>query len=160
MTRTKEELAEYSKKYRKLNKEKIEKYLKVYRENNREKAKETSKEYTKNNKAKISIKKKEYHKENKKSAKEYDLKKNFGITLDDYNLMYENQKGLCAICNKPETVKQNFSEAMKMLAVDHCHKTGKIRALLCSKHNMALGLFMDDIDLLESALNYLKKHNA
>ena len=76
------------------------------------------------------------------------LKKDFNITLDDYKKMLSEQKNLCKICNKIDKVRN--------LTVDHCHKTNKIRGLLCSKCNTSLGNFNDSIELLESAITYLK----
>ncbi len=70
-----------------------------------------------------------------------------------YERMYEEQNGLCAICNGEESCYRN-----QHLAIDHNHETGKIRALLCSTCNRALGLFKDSIEVLESAKNYLLKH--
>ena len=80
------------------------------------------------------------------------LQKNFGVTLDQYNFMLESQNGVCAICNL-HTEKEK-----RMLAVDHCHKTGKIRGLLCRFCNQAIGQFNDDIQRLDNAINYLKKY--
>lgn len=77
------------------------------------------------------------------------LMREYGITPEDFNMMHENQKGLCAICNKPELVKAN-------LAVDHDHNTGKVRGLLCSTCNHALGAFGDSVELLHKAIAYLE----
>lgn len=61
----------------------------------------------------------------KSSLREYHLKRTYGITIQQYNQLLENQKGGCAMCGKtPEEEKRN-------LAVDHNHKTGEIRGLLC-----------------------------
>lgn len=46
------------------------------------------------------------------------------------------------------------------MAIDHCHKTGRVRAALCNRCNVGLGLFLDDIDLLRAATTYLEKHNG
>lgn len=67
--------------------------------------------------------------------------------------MLEEQHGVCAICGKPET-KPNA----KYLAVDHDHKTGEVRGLLCNNCNRALGLLQDNTEVLQNAINYLKKH--
>ena len=85
----------------------------------------------------------------KEREKNYSLKKQFGITLDDYNTMLFEQNGCCAICNTHHT------EFSKALAVDHCHETGKVRGLLCTCCNSAIGKFRDDIELLKSAIKYL-----
>lgn len=82
------------------------------------------------------------------------LKYNFGITLAEYNCLFALQKGCCAICLRHQ------SEFKKGLAVDHCHETGKIRDLLCSRCNPLLGLAKDSIDVLEKAIAYLRRHRG
>lgn len=84
--------------------------------------------------------------------RENKLKKAFGITLATYNIMLESQDHVCAICGMPELV-QNRS-----LSVDHDHKTGKIRQLLCGNCNHALGKFKDDPELCIKAAEYLTRH--
>ena len=63
----------------------------------------------------------------------------YGITIEQYKEMSEKQNGLCAICHKPET--QERKGIKYSLAVDHCHRTGKVRGLLCFKCNSAMGSF-------------------
>lgn len=82
------------------------------------------------------------------------LKNKFGITLEVYNNMLAKQQGVCWICNKPETSKRN-----KHLAVDHCHKTNKIRGLLCSMCNTGIESFRDNPCFIGNAIIYLKLHN-
>jgi hypothetical protein len=79
------------------------------------------------------------------------MKYNYGITLDDYNRMYELQSGVCMICKKKETNG-------KRLAIDHDHDTGKVRGLLCNHCNIGLGKFFDNPQLLQSAINYINDH--
>lgn len=74
------------------------------------------------------------------------LARKFGMTLEDYDAMLERQQGACAICGITSD---------KTFHVDHCHTTGKIRGLLCSNCNTALGLFKDSIELLDKAKLYL-----
>ena len=86
----------------------------------------------------------------------HDLKKNFGITLDQYTEMLLAQHGVCAICEKPETATRNGK--LKALAVDHDHETGELRELLCVECNTGLGKFKDSPDLLLRAAAYLESH--
>lgn len=80
------------------------------------------------------------------------LKYKYGITQDDYNRMLEEQEGHCYIC--PSTSSQNLNN--EYFDIDHDHKTGKVRGLLCHKCNKALGFFQDNIEIMENALVYLK----
>jgi Recombination endonuclease VII len=74
---------------------------------------------------------------------------NYKMTVQEYENVLKLQNYKCAICPK------KMSELNKHLAVDHCHKTGKIRGLLCRKCNSGLGFFKDDPILVEKALKYL-----
>ena len=74
----------------------------------------------------------------------------YGIDVADYELMLEKQSGGCYICGKKP-------EGKRALDIDHDHKTGKVRGLLCSNHNRALGLMGDDVDLLLKSIEYLVK---
>ena len=82
------------------------------------------------------------------------LKKKYGIDSKDYDAMLRKQDGLCAICKKPETSVR--SGKFLLLAVDHCHKTGRVRGLLCSACNRGLGLFYDNPFSLDTAAKYLR----
>jgi hypothetical protein len=75
------------------------------------------------------------------------LFRSYGITLDQYNELLLKQNGKCAICHG--------TNKGKLLAVDHDHKSDKIRGLLCTKCNTGLGLFNDKLELLEKAKEYL-----
>jgi len=79
------------------------------------------------------------------------LKKLYGITVDDYNRMFEEQNGVCWICRKAETTNGGT------LHVDHNSKSGKVRGLLCGRCNRAIGLFKDSIELLGCATKYLQE---
>lgn len=92
---------------------------------------------------------------NKEKQKAYirnwHLVKTYGITSEDYNNMFIEQGGRCAICGKHQT------EFKKRLAVDHCHDTGKVRGLLCDSCNNGIGKLKDDIQLLTNAIKYLEQ---
>jgi hypothetical protein len=77
----------------------------------------------------------------------------YGITLDEYQKMHEAQNGLCAICHRPET--RTIRGEVRPLCVDHEHETGRVRGLLCSNCNVAIG-FLDSEASLNSAIHYLR----
>jgi len=83
------------------------------------------------------------------------VKAKYGLTIDDYQTMWDNQNGVCAICERPETVTRN--ERVCLLAVDHCHTTGKVRGLLCARCNSMLGQAQDSTGTLLNAIIYLQK---
>lgn len=93
----------------------------------------------------------------KEHSKKATVKK-YGLNVSQYNEMIKIQNNLCKICNKSETIIDIRNNTIKDLTIDHCHKTGKIRGLLCSKCNKGLGLFYEDPILFEIALNYLKSN--
>lgn len=88
------------------------------------------------------------------SKKKSILKHQYGLTLEEYENMVRVSGGRCYICNKykPATNCRNG------LCVDHDHKTGKNRGLLCHSCNRALGLLGDNTEILEQAVKYLKEY--
>lgn len=94
----------------------------------------------------------EWAKKNPIRLKDSRLKYEYGIGLKEYNELVINQNHKCAIC------QFNPLEIKRVLYVDHCHITNKVRALLCFHCNTGLGHFKDNIELLQKALDYLKKH--
>lgn len=99
----------------------------------------------------------EWRKRNPEKATNNFLKKSFGITLATYEELALRQNWLCAICGEPERSKDKDG-APRRMPVDHCHKTGKIRGLLCSSCNRGLGLFKDQPEILNKAIAYLNNH--
>lgn len=85
------------------------------------------------------------------------LKKFYGITLEDYQRMWDEQLGLCAICGQPEKAVAHQTKKPRRLAVDHCHKTNKVRGLLCYNCNHGMGEMGDDPDRLRAAAEYLER---
>lgn len=77
----------------------------------------------------------------------------YGITPEQYDEMLAAQGGHCAIC--PRTQQSNVGK--RRLAVDHCHKTGRVRGLLCHRCNLAVGYLGDDAGVTRSAARYLEK---
>lgn len=79
----------------------------------------------------------------------------YGINRVVRQEMFDRQDGLCAICDAElEFFKPNVSRKQSA-AVDHCHKTGEVRGLLCHNCNNGLGRFKDSIGILNSAIRYL-----
>jgi len=76
--------------------------------------------------------------------------KQFGITEEEYTEMVVSQDGKCDICGQ--------HPSKKSLCVDHDHKTGKVRGLLCDKCNTGIGNLEDNITYLKNSIKYLKKH--
>lgn len=89
-----------------------------------------------------------------KTDRKAKLKSLHSISIEEYSILLLKQNGVCAICGKPETETQKGR--LRQLCVDHCHETGKIRGLLCSKCNKGLGQFLDDANLLLKASCYLR----
>jgi hypothetical protein len=92
---------------------------------------------------------KRYYQKHKKTIRSKDLFKRFGITLDDYNRILKEQNDSCKICST------HLEAFKKGLHVDHCHKTGKVRGILCTNCNTGLGMFKDNPELLTLAISYL-----
>lgn len=91
----------------------------------------------------------EYKRRNPEKIKLFGLRRNYGITLEEYNRMLHEQDGKCLVCGaKPD----------KALAVDHCHETGAVRGLLCSQCNVGIGMFKNDTGLLLKAIGYLERN--
>lgn len=84
------------------------------------------------------------------------LKRSFGIEIADYEAMLSMQDYGCAICGKKDDTLLR-SGVYKRLCVDHNHKTGKLRGILCENCNRGIGLFKDSQELLENAINYLNQ---
>jgi len=89
--------------------------------------------------------------ENKKEAnKRNKLKSRYNISLEFYDIMLKKQKNTCKICGI------DSCKTGRAFSVDHCHTTNKIRGLLCSNCNAALGFMSDDTARMKRAIQYLK----
>lgn len=132
----------------------------LWKKNNLIKVKEYQKNYDKLHQKEKLLKKQLHRRNNPDLHKERQLRRIHKIGLQDYNLLFNKQNGVCAVCNSIETLKHHRSQVTLDLAVDHDHKTGKIRGLLCSKCNKGIGVFSDSLDLLNKAISYLKAANV
>lgn len=114
---------------------------------------------------------KKYYEENEKGRKHAYIKNRnrtlynkYKITHDEYMELLTKQNNSCGICNitleqfqAKARSKNGLDKRQKMFAVDHCHKTNKIRGLLCNNCNRAIGLLGDTANNLKNAYNYLLK---
>jgi hypothetical protein len=126
--------AEYQREYYAKNRDKIRKQVKARYPKYAEKHRAASKEF----RAKRPVYQRAYY-----------FERQYGITVEDYNRMFEEQGGRCKICETHQ------SELSKALAVDHDHSTGRVRGLLCHRCNTALGLMNDDPRTIRKMIAYL-----
>lgn len=103
-------------------------------------------EYVAKNKERVAELRAAWREANKDKIYEQHLKRKFGITLEDVRRMERTQRFRCAICRKKEK-----------LHVDHCHRTGMVRGLLCGNCNRAIGLLKDSPKNLRAAISYLER---
>ena len=152
------------KNYYKTNKTAIKSYHKKYKKSLKGKA--VRKKWLKSQSGQNSIQKYENSGKRKDQQKLYKLcekqqhykfnyrLKKHGLTFDSYFDMLLKQKARCAICRIEQT------KLTYLFSIDHNHKTGEIRGLLCSNCNTALGLLKEDFLIINNLKNYLKKHNG
>src|SRR6266566_4582333 len=86
------------------------------------------------------------------------LAKVYNLTDEEYKAMWMLQHGICAICGKPESRKMKGT--VLHLSIDHDHKTGEVRGLLCHDCNLMLAKANDDPTILMEAIAYLEKHRG
>lgn len=108
------------------------------------------KKYSQANIEKRRIYVKKWQEKNRQKIREYDLLKRYGLTIDDYNKMYVEQQGCCKICGKHQ------SELKRSLFVDHSHKTGKVRMLLCQHCNIGIS-YLDNEEWHNKAIRAMEE---
>jgi hypothetical protein len=158
--KTREERLAYQKAWKLANPDKVREYTRRSRDKNRDRARERQYEWRRKNRAKYL----EQHAAQGRASRarnplnhvDQGLRKLYGITLDAYNEMLGAQGGVCAICGQPET--RTFRGKVKRLAVDHCHDSGRVRALLCHSCNTVIALAKEDPGILRVAADYLESH--
>lgn len=91
------------------------------------------------------------------------LMRKFGITPEEYQRMWDAQQGLCGMCGEPETMPagpKKGATGVRLLAVDHDHKTGKVRELLCFRCNTVFGAFEEKPALFTHMPRYAERHKV
>ncbi len=129
----------------------------AYYVENSEEVKQKEKERRVITKAEMREYRKMYNVLHPEAKRRSDLRYKYKLTLEQYNEMVTLQDNKCAICGEPETAYRKGK--LMILAVDHNHKTKVVRQLLCQKHNNMIGLAKEDINILQNAITYLKKHS-
>ena len=107
------------------------------------------------NKDVIKMRQNNYYHHNRPRAKNYLLKKTYGISLGDYTKKWIEQNGKCIICNIGSFPIDKMFD--RVLVLDHDHKTNQVRGLLCNSCNRALGLLKDNPTFTQNATNYLNQ---
>lgn len=111
--------------------------------------------YRENNDIELRAAKRAYYHANKDRIRTSFEKRKYGVTPEQRKQLLDKQNGGCAICRATVGNSQG-----KPLAIDHDHKTGKVRGLLCSRCNTGIGQFLDDPELLARARQYLINNNS
>ena len=93
-------------------------------------------------------------------GRDKNLRHSYGITLQEYNQMLTNQDSKCATCGttEPGGRKSGRGGGADVFVVDHCHKTGEVRGLLCHSCNRSMGLLGDNVSILSEMIKYLQNH--
>lgn len=121
---------------------------KKYRARHPDRVRETNRiQHARRNKAAHNAEMREWRKNNPRAAKNADLKKVYGISIDRYEEMLKQQHGVCAVCKEPNK--------RRALAVDHCHETGLVRGLLCDPCNRALGFLRECPERINALREYI-----
>lgn len=124
-----------------------------------------SREYQKNNRARVNARRKIWIEENPKQrvkAKDRSLRWSKNSSVGEFLDLKRAQKGRCAICRRQNTTPHDKRKhkAARQLCVDHDHRTGKVRGLLCNHCNTMLGMARDSVEVLVQAARYLRSHTT
>lgn len=148
-------------------------WFRAWKEQNREKRREQSRNcyqrnaeifraasarYRRENREKCAAYNKQWHMNNRERRLLDAVARRHGISGDAYIQLLLLQEGVCAICRKPEVLRDNRSGLVKNLSVDHDHATGAIRGLLCTRCNSAIAYFQEDAASLRRAADYLESN--
>lgn len=127
---------------------------KAWEDRNKEWRNKKQREYYEKYKAKRKLSHKRWYEENKEKhnlrSRRNRIKTNFGITMEEYDTLLLSQNYKCMICSK------DISNGKQHL--DHCHKTGRLRAFLCGTCNTGIGMLQDSANLCKKASEYLERY--
>jgi len=141
----KERWIEYRKQYRKNHPEAIRKAGRKYRAKHLDKLRQKSREYARKLR-------REHPQKCRIKGRKSALRIKYSLTMSEYQEILKKQLGNCAICGYPSNIEDRY------LCVDHNHKTGIIRGLLCNRCNIVLGHVDDDTVILQKMISYIEDH--
>jgi hypothetical protein len=147
--KNKERISAYDKEYYRTHKKQYSEKNKIYRQTHKEqiRARVNSQEFKDKRNKLDRARRKEDPKKSYERYRRRDLRKLYGMTLEDYQELLKSQNGVCAICGLTST---------SFMTVDHDHGTGVVRGILCSNCNTALGLIKDNTETLNRMIAYLE----
>jgi hypothetical protein len=137
-------------------------YQAKYRARNKEMVKEKRHAEYLRNKDKVLAQGREWCSNNRDKKNMYSLrshwKRMYGLSPLGYNMLGSQSGGVCGICGEAETYTRYGR--VRRLSVDHDHKTGRVRGLLCSSCNAGLGMFKEDTTRLFAAIEWLNNNGS
>jgi len=142
------------KRYYEKHKEKINTKNRTHKQENKEYFNQLDRQYYQENKEKRVQYSRDFRKNQPKKVRETYLKHKYDLTLEQYDELLKSQDYKCAICKSSSCGRKD----RKILFIDHCHNTGKVRGLLCNKCNCGIGNFKDKPEFLKEAIKYLERH--
>ena len=145
----------YKNEYYQAHKEEIKEYNKEYNSNHREKINAQHREYYHKHQEEIDSQHKEYYHNHEKEIRKYEriyrLKKHYELNITEFDNLLLAQDNKCLICGQPLYLQNPHS-----VHIDHSHKTGVIRGILCSNCNRAIGFLKDNPEYAYNASIYLE----
>jgi hypothetical protein len=133
-------------------KEYMREYAVNYRREHPEKVKETKRKYATKHPEEI-------RKYEQRGYRHWVLRY-YGISQKEYDAMLEKQGGKCTCCGRPNSGRMKKNGEYDRMVIDHDHKTGKVRGLLCVQCNLALGVLDDSKERVELLLEYIQRHDS
>ena len=153
-----EKQRERNRKHYLANREKHKAKTQAWQAANPERSAQLQREYRERNKEKLAAKRKEIYEKNKPAERlqrRHAKIRKYGLTPAEFDAMLDAQGRVCAICGTDKPSKRDNT-----FRIDHCHKTGNVRGLLCMKCNSALGMLQDSIPSLQKAIEYLTRSSC
>ena len=151
--RHREELNAKAAQYRESHRKELAAASRAWHAANRERASARSRRYREEHAEELRAKKREYHATHRKESAASKRLATFGVTQQQYDAMLALHDGGCWICG-------GVNKSGRDLAVDHCHRTGIVRGLLCSNCNSGIGKIGDTAAAVQRAADYLARHEA